>query len=265
MSLDEAFPDVRAGIVDALCLFGGGPPLTDDEQVVQTVMPQVPSSAQHCGTIARTPSVEPELVHERACRALETTPQMNIWVSTVTENRTAGYLWRRGCPLGWRVLGMVADRDSWRPPKRREAVGAELRAVNSPEAADMFRHLRRGLGECDAAIDFFARDAVLLDDHCDAVVAVDSAHRPCAGGMAVYSPGFQRAGLYWVATAASHRRRGIGTVVTAALTEHALVDGRCRSVSLQATPAGAGVYEALGFVGVEPYDRFIVSGRSRRP
>lgn len=239
--------------------------MTDDEQVVQTVTPQAPSSAQHCGTIARTPSVEPELVHERACRALETTPQMNIWVSTLTENRTAGYLWRRGCPLGWRVLGMIVDRDSWRPPKRRQVAGTELTRVSSPEGAAMFRDLRRGLGEGDAAIDFFARDAVLLDEHCDAVVAVDSAHRPCAGGMAVYSPRFQRAGLYWVATAASRRRRGIATAVTAMLTEHALADGRCRSVSLQATPAGAGVYEALGFVGVEPYDRFIVSGRSCRP
>lgn len=258
MAQGVVFSDVRGSIVDALCLFGDRPRPGEDAPVVQTVTPEAPTSPQHCATIGLIPSIPPDLIYRQARRALVQVARTNVWVSTVTEDRLADHLWRRGCTLGTRVLGMVTDADRWSPRRRRPS-GVDLTMVRTSAQAAGFRVFRRELGEPDCCIGFYARDAVLLDAHCDCVLAVDDVGGVCGGGLTVYSPDFTRAGLFWIATAVSCRRRGIGTAVTAALASRALRVHHCRSVSLQATPAGAAVYEPMGFEAVEPYDRFIVT------
>ena len=50
----------------------------------------------------------------------------------------------------------------------------------------------------------------------------------------------------WITVLESHRRRGIGTRITAALTDAAFDEG-ATVVALQASPMGAPVYERMGF------------------
>lgn len=230
--------------------------------MVQTITPGMEASAQHCGTIACQPSVAPSLIYRQAGRALEKIARTSIWVSTATEVETAEYLWRQGCPLGGRVLGMVTDARTWAPAST-SVPDVQLIPVETSRQAELLRAFRRGLGEPEGYIDFFARNTVVFDEHCEAAVAVNEAGRACGGGMVVYSPGYARAGLYWLVTAPGYRRRGIGSATTALLTSRAFDRHRCRNVCLQATPSGAAIYEPLGYRSAEFYDRFILARSAR--
>ncbi|MCH8814539.1 MAG: GNAT family N-acetyltransferase [Chloroflexi bacterium] len=64
------------------------------------------------------------------------------------------------------------------------------------------------------------------------------------------------AGVYWVGTIATHRRRGLGE----AMTWHALREGAKRGASvgvLQASRVGKPIYERMGFHVVSPYRTFV--------
>jgi predicted acetyltransferase len=65
------------------------------------------------------------------------------------------------------------------------------------------------------------------------------------------------AGIYWVATKPTARRRGLGAVVTTAAARIAFDDG-ADVVVLQATPAGVPVYERLGFEPFTNYERLVL-------
>jgi GNAT superfamily N-acetyltransferase len=258
----DASSDVRASIIDALCLFGGRPRPSEEHPVVQTATPGAEGSAQHCATISGYASTEPSAIYSCAREVLRRCARTHIWVPAVTQAGAADYLWRQGCSLGYRVLGMRVTAERWSSAEPPRIAGATMIWVRTAQQAELFRELRRGFREPGPYVDFFARDGVLLSERCDAVVAVDEPGGPCAGGMVVYSADFSRAGLYWPATNRENRRRGIGTAVAAALTDRAVERG-CRSVSLQATPMGVGVYESLGFTPVEPIDRFLLSVQDR--
>lgn len=60
------------------------------------------------------------------------------------------------------------------------------------------------------------------------------------------------AGVYLVMTAAAHRRRGIGAALSAAAVR-AGWDRGCRVASVQAGPAGVGLYQRMGFEQVGTY------------
>ncbi len=258
----EDSSDVRASIIDALGLFGNRPRPSEEDPVVQTATPGAEGSAQHCATISWSASTEPSTIYLRAREVLRRCARTHIWVPAVTQAGAADYLWRQGCLLGYRVLGMRVAADKWRPTEPPRIAGISMIWARTAQQAEMFRELRRGFREPGPYVDFFARDDVLLAACCDAVVAVDDRGRPCAGGMAVYSTDLRRAGLYWIATNRDKRRRGLGTAVTAALVGRAVERGCC-SVSLQATAMGVGVYESLGFTPVEPIDRLVLSAQDR--
>ncbi len=95
-------------------------------------------------------------------------------------------------------------------------------------------------------LEFYARASnVLLSDRCPLWfyvgyvddVPVATSERTVGGGVA---------GLYNISTAAAHRRRGIGTAMTA----QPLVDARAAGLPtgiLQAAAEGVGVYQRVGF------------------
>ena len=58
--------------------------------------------------------------------------------------------------------------------------------------------------------------------------------------------GSNTGGIYLVATAASHRKRGIGSLLTTTCLQRAK-ELDCNKVDIQATALGKGVYAALGF------------------
>lgn len=63
-------------------------------------------------------------------------------------------------------------------------------------------------------------------------------------------------GIYGVGTVPAWRRQGIGTALMRHLMAFGGTDG-ARSVSLQSTPMGRGLYESLGFVAVGRYEEWI--------
>jgi predicted GNAT family acetyltransferase len=73
---------------------------------------------------------------------------------------------------------------------------------------------------------------------------LDAGDEPVASAEAFLSEGV--GGIYCVATRKAHRRRGIGTALTAwAVREVFAADGRL--ACLEASAAGQDVYERLGF------------------
>jgi GNAT superfamily N-acetyltransferase len=85
--------------------------------------------------------------------------------------------------------------------------------------------------------------ATLLDPHVGAVVAeVDG--RPVAGAMALLSDGV--GGVYFVGTVEAARGRGLGELVTRAVTNWAFDRGAAR-VCLQASHMGEPIYRRMGY------------------
>jgi ribosomal protein S18 acetylase RimI-like enzyme len=78
--------------------------------------------------------------------------------------------------------------------------------------------------------------------------------RPVAGAQLFLHEGV--AGLYWVATAPSERRKGYGTQVTAATLRDAVRLG-ARTAVLHANEPAIGMYERLGFRGCGSVVRYL--------
>lgn len=90
---------------------------------------------------------------------------------------------------------------------------------------------------------FFARPAELLSARVTGYVAYRG-KRPVSTAMAIFSGA--GAGVYWVGTAASAQRAGLGTLCTRLATNAGFSRG-ASVVALQASPFGAPVYERLGY------------------
>ena len=90
----------------------------------------------------------------------------------------------------------------------------------------------------------FSHRASLQPPGVRGLIAKTDAHTPAAVGV-VYQIG-DVAVLNWIATVPGFRRRGLGSILTARLTNAALADG-ARLVALNASHSGASVYERLGY------------------
>jgi N-acetylglutamate synthase len=64
-------------------------------------------------------------------------------------------------------------------------------------------------------------------------------------------------GVYYVATPPAHRGRGVARAATAWVTND-LFERGARSVVLQSSAAGLGVYKRLGFATYDTYDRYVL-------
>jgi GNAT superfamily N-acetyltransferase len=95
----------------------------------------------------------------------------------------------------------------------------------------------------------FAEPASLAPPGIRAIVA-SVAGTPASCGVAYEAIGLGVIG--WVATLPAFRRRGLGTLVTAAAAD-ALLDSGVTGVTLQASPDGLPVYEKMGFREVTRY------------
>ncbi|MFC5264655.1 GNAT family N-acetyltransferase [Kribbella qitaiheensis] len=98
------------------------------------------------------------------------------------------------------------------------------------------------------------RPGVLLAPNVAAVVArANGTAVSCA--MLIQSG--RAAGVYWVATSAAARNRGLGTLVTGAVVRLGFEYG-AEVVVLQATELGALVYQKMGFTAFTDYQRFLL-------
>jgi ribosomal protein S18 acetylase RimI-like enzyme len=123
----------------------------------------------------------------------------------------------------------------------------ELAEVRDAEEADAFAEVHRALrieAEQDPeTVLHFASHGVLLDPRVHAFVAYLD-REPAACALAFRHE--DSAGLYWVATKTSARKRGLGALVSAAAVNGAFQAG-AKSATLTATPLGVPVYRRLGF------------------
>ncbi|MGE5282397.1 MAG: GNAT family N-acetyltransferase [Chloroflexota bacterium] len=137
--------------------------------------------------------------------------------------------------------------------------GAELRRLTTAEqAADYWRVATASYASLGFPAEVFAgyRDAApLLRGNVVAFLAhLDG--EPVAIAMTIVSRGV--AGIYWVGTLEAARGCGLGRAVTAAATNAGFALG-AELASLQASPMGRPIYEAMGYETVFDYRMLMAS------
>lgn len=159
-----------------------------------------------------------------------------------------------GFPVRSTALGMALRA----VPTLDVPAGAEFAQVTNQVDVDAFAEIHHDVFGADgrdlAAVKQFAHHRVLLASGVSAVIArLDGVPSACA--MVIHSG--STAGIYWVATKPTARRRGLGALVTSAAARTAFDHG-ADVVVLQATPAGVPVYERLGFKPFTTYERLLL-------
>ena len=157
--------------------------------------------------------------------------------------------------LGWHLVielpGMLLDA---RPARPDPGPDVSLTRVDSDQDHDVFRKvLQDGFADDDdergMIASVFSAPASLAPPGIRAIVAsVDGIPASC--GVAYESTGLGVIG--WVATLPTYRRRGLGTLVTAAAAD-AIFDSGATGVALQASPDGLPVYTRMGFQEITRY------------
>lgn len=178
--------------------------------------------------------------------------QLNLWASVDGDTDLIAAAESAGMQRGIELEDMgIASAPAVPTP----GFDVELAEVRDIEEADSFAEVHRALrieAEQDPeTVQHFASHAVLLNPRVHAFVAYLE-REPAAAALAFRHE--DSAGLFWVATKTSARKRGLGALVSAAAVDGAFRAG-AKSATLTATALGAPVYRRLGF------ERF--SGRAR--
>jgi GNAT superfamily N-acetyltransferase len=139
---------------------------------------------------------------------------------------------------------MVLER---RPEALPLAPGVELRRLDSGDDAPTYWRIAASsyadIGFPPEVFEHYdGRQGLLADNVAAFIAELDG--EPVGISMAIVSRGV--AGIYWVGNLKQARGRGIGRAVTAAAT-NAGFDLGANLASLQASPMGKPIYEAMGF------------------
>jgi GNAT superfamily N-acetyltransferase len=151
------------------------------------------------------------------------------------------------------IPGMHRALDSSRDPLPVPA-GVEVRACGPGDQEQMMDAMLAGFEFPDELQSPMRRLMALFGpDRLAHVMAVADGEAVAAGS--VWFTG-DTAGLYNITTLDTHRGRGVGSAVTAALLDLARERG-CAQAVLHATEMGRPVYERLGFVAVCPTPQYV--------
>jgi ribosomal protein S18 acetylase RimI-like enzyme len=190
-----------------------------------------------------------EVPPEKALAALrafdeEHGSRLNLWMSLEGDADLVAAAEAAGMGRGIELEDMATASA---PPLPEAGPGVESVKVVDAATADAFGDVHRALRiEADQdteSVQHFASREVLSDPRVHAYVAYLEGV-PAACAMTFRHE--ETAGLFWVATKTSARRRGLGALVSAAAVRAAFQDG-AESVTLTATALGAPVYRRLGF------------------
>jgi GNAT superfamily N-acetyltransferase len=152
----------------------------------------------------------------------------------------------------WRAVpAMLLDPISRAPGPARK--GLEVRAVDGPDALEAFRRTAfAGFGLPPGAARLFLTEQLAARPDVTFLLGRIGGEPACTSALVSSGP---VAGIYWVATLAEHRGRGLGAAITWAAVEAGLERG-CRFASLQASQMGAPVYARMGFATPVHYVRY---------
>jgi len=151
--------------------------------------------------------------------------------------------------------GMVLDAPL---PDKPTAAAIKVKGVKDRQGAVDFAavtvasYKSLGLPE-ETGKQMFVTPERMLRPHIIPVVAYDKGV-PVSAAMALMSHGI--AGIYWVGTVETHRRRGLAELCTRIAGNKAFARGATRVV-LQASPMGEPVYQRMGYREVTRYPWFM--------
>lgn len=144
--------------------------------------------------------------------------------------------------------------------------GVQLKTVSDAADVAVFARVvgeaysvRKGMPEggqngfMSAARTMFANPDSLLSPHTHGTIAY-LGHEPVSCAMALHSD--RVAGLYWVSTVDTARRRGLGAAVAASVTNECF-DRSAEAVVLQASEMATAIYERMGFTRVTWHRRYL--------
>ncbi len=123
------------------------------------------------------------------------------------------------------------------------APGIEIKAISSIEEMAVFIRIVETELMGGAEINHQIFNTLLNHSSCHFFLAYE---QNLAVGCGLLFIGSDSGGIYIVATAASHRKKGIGSLITNTCLKKAK-ELKCKKVDLQATALGKSVYAALGF------------------
>ena len=170
--------------------------------------------------------------------------QLNLWASVEGDPDLIAAAEAAGMTRGIELEDMAITSAPAVPTPGSEVELAEVRDADEADSfADVHRALRIEADQDPETVLHFASHGVLLDPHVHAFVAYLE-REPAACALAYRHE--DSAGLFWVATKTSARKRGLGALVSAAAVDGAFRAG-AKSVTLTATALGAPVYRRLGF------------------
>lgn len=204
-------------------------------------------------TVFRTdPSVSPGTVLDRGRALYES---IGHGFTLVTSDHSDGDLDQAAAAADWQVaieLPVMIRRE--RIADRPLPAGASLRRVDPGDDLDSFRAIQMDgfAGDDDeragAAVVFAGSESIAAEDTVAMLAAVDG--RDAAAAMVDVIAGIGYVG--WVGTLPELRRRGLGELVTRAVT-NAAFDLGAEIVTLGASPMGLPLYASMGYetVGLE--------------
>jgi GNAT superfamily N-acetyltransferase len=161
--------------------------------------------------------------------------------------KAAGY--ERQAETPGMVLAPIRDES-------RPIGGLEIREVTTDADLARFQETAfEGFGFPTQAGHLFITEQFLKKPGVKLYLGLMGGEPVCTSSM-VPTPGI--AGIYWVSTVESHRRRGLGEAITWAVVRAGIENG-CPTASLQASEAGEPVYARMGF---ETPVHYVKYGRS---
>lgn len=170
----------------------------------------------------------------------------SIWIrGDLPEDRDlAAAATEAGCQLVYEMPEMVLRAPAEEAPL---PPGAELRRLSEPgQARDYWRvaaSAYASIGFPPEVFGHYSNEAGLLAENVAAFIAYLDGE-PVAIAMTIVSHGV--AGIYWVGSLEQARGKGLGRAVTAAATNAGFELG-ADVASLQASPMGKPVYQAMGY------------------
>jgi predicted GNAT family acetyltransferase len=234
-----------------------GAEIIQDSGILTVTSATAYQGAFHNGVVRVNSEVPAELVLNHASRVADCNRRDYIlWTSAHRDADLEAAATQAGFHRRYTAVGMIIEHRPPRPSSPPTEV--VVTQVSSSTDVGRFAHIHESVFRADGksaeAVTHYANGSALLAANVTAFLAWAD-KQPVACAMTLHD-GFS-AGIYWVATIPSARRKGLGDLVTRTAVWSAFDHGASHVV-LQATTMGYPVYERIGFRPLTEYGRYLV-------